>query len=76
MLGAVSWMIDHPERGVLVPDDLPWEDVLKVAGPYLGSMHSDAADWDPLTTRYDPFKGWNGRAWDDADPWQFTNFLV
>jgi homospermidine synthase len=61
---------------VRVPDELPWARVLEVANPYLGPIFSDAADWDPVSTRVDLFDRWNGRAWDREDPWQFTNFLV
>ena len=42
IIAAVTWMIDHPNEGVCVPDDLPWREVLKVATPYLGTMHSAA----------------------------------
>jgi len=78
ILGSVTWMIEHPNEGVCVPDDLPWRDVLKVAGRYLGTLHSGASDWDPLTTRNDLFAGFadDGDRLDSSDPWQFTNFLV
>jgi homospermidine synthase len=78
IIGCVTWMIEHPNEGVCVPDDLPWRDVLKVANRYLGTMHSGAADWDPLTTRNDLFAGFadEGEGLDHADPWQFGNFLV
>ena len=78
IIGCVTWMIEHPNEGVCVPDDLPWRDVLKVANRYLGTMHSGAADWDPLTTRNDLFAGFadEGEGLDHADPWQFSNFLV
>lgn len=76
VLAAVQWMIDHPSQGVRVPDDLPWEDVLKVARPYLGSFWSGAAEWDPLVTRNRLFAGYDGRDFAHDDPWQFTNFLV
>jgi homospermidine synthase len=78
IIGCVTWMIEHPNEGVCVPDDLPWRDVLKVANRYLGTMHSGAANWDPLTTRNDLFAGFadEGEGLDHADPWQFSNFLV
>ncbi len=76
VLGACTWMVRNPDRGVCVPDDLPWREVLAVANPYLGQLHSAPADWDPVRNRQDPFEGWNGRAYDDSDPWQFGNFLV
>jgi homospermidine synthase len=78
IIGCVTWMIEHPNEGVCVPDDLPWRDVLKVANRYLGTMHSGAADWDPLTTRNDLFAGFadEGEGLDHSDLWQFGNFLV
>lgn len=78
ILGAVSWMIEHPNEGLCVPDDLPWEEVLGVARPYLGTLHSGAADWDPVSSRQDLFAKYSDEAdhVDRADPWQFTNFLI
>ncbi|MEY2399991.1 MAG: homospermidine synthase, partial [Ilumatobacteraceae bacterium] len=48
IVAAVSWMIEYPNEGVCVPDELPWRDVLEVATPYLGTMFSGPTDWDPL----------------------------
>jgi homospermidine synthase len=77
IIGAVSWMLEHPNEGVRVPDDLPWDDVLKVAGRYLGTLHSGPADWDPVASRRDLFANFGDEAdhVDPDDPWQFTNFL-
>lgn len=78
IVGAVTWMIDNPKEGVRVPDDLPWEDVLKVATPYLGSMHSGPTDWTPLRDRNDLFPAFGSESdgLDLEDPWQFRNFLA
>jgi len=78
IIGAITWMIDNPTAGLRVPDELPWEPVLKVAKQYLGTFHSEASDWDPLSTRNDLFPSWAGESdgLDHDDPWQFTNFLV
>ena len=78
IIAAVSWMLDHPNEGVRVPDDLPWRDVLKVAGAYLGTMHSAPSEWDPVSSRRDLFADFSDEAdaVDRSDPWQFTNFLV
>ena len=73
---AVAWAMANPNRGYLVPDDMPWRDVLSYAEKYWGGYHSAAADWDPLMHRNDLFKGWNGRVYDESDPWQFSNFLA
>lgn len=75
VLAAAMWMIENPNEGVLVPDQLPWKYVLDIAIPYLGQMRSVQVDWDPLKTRNDLYKGLNQRNY-DSDPWQFSNFLV
>jgi homospermidine synthase len=78
ILAAVSWMLDHPHEGFHVPDDLPWQDVLAVAGKYLGTMHSGPSDWDPVSSRRDLFADFSdeANAVDRDDPWQFSNFLI
>ena len=73
---AVAWAMKNPDQGLLVPDDLPWKEVLAFAEKYWGGFHSEAADWDPLMHRNDLYRNWNGRAYDHADPWQFSNFVV
>ena len=73
---AVAWAMANPNRGYMVPDDMPWREVLNYAEKYWGGYHSAAADWDPLMHRNDLFKGWNGRVYDESDPWQFSNFLA
>ena len=54
------------------------EEVLAVARPYLGTMHSGPSDWDPVGSRSDLFANFSDEAdhVDPGDPWQFTNFLV
>jgi homospermidine synthase len=76
ILGAVDWMLRAPREGVRVPDELPWRDVLAVAGPYVGTTWSGPLDWDPVSTHADWFDAYAGRVLDTADPWQFGNFLI
>lgn len=64
VLAAVCWIIEHPAEGVNIPDQLPHRDILKVAGPYLGTMPSIPIDWTPTGKKA------------DADTWQFANFLT
>ncbi len=72
---CTKWMIDNPGAGLCVPDDLPWDEVLEVAYPYLGEFHSGATDWTPLKNRVDLFAKWDDTEV-DSDPWQFGNFLI
>ncbi len=73
---AVAWAMKNPNAGLLVPDEMPWREVLGYAEKYWGGIHSEAADWDPLMNRRDLFEGWNEKKVDKSDSWQFTNFLV
>ena len=76
VIAAASWIIENPDRGVLVPDDLPHDYVLEIARPYLGENLSIPSDWTPLKHRGNQFPGFNQPALDLLDPWQFKNFLV
>jgi homospermidine synthase len=76
VVAALMWMIENPARGVVVPDDLPYDYVLKVAKPYLGRWVSKPVDWTPLKHYSNAFKGHNNPAVDLHDPWQFKNFLI
>jgi homospermidine synthase len=72
VLGAVVWMIRNPRRGVLLPDQLPHDDILAVARPYLGKVISIPIDWAPVETGQEHDPG-NGKA---DEIWQFSNFLL
>jgi len=82
VLGALFWMIRNPEKGVKLPDDLPHEEVLDIAMPYLGPFISRPVDWSPrLNGQVDSEKK-NGRTNkprdndDDHEDWQFEQFLI
>jgi homospermidine synthase len=76
VVAAAMWMIENPNRGVLVPDDLPHEYVLKISKPYLGRWISKPVDWTPLKHYTNAFQGHNNPQVDWQDPWQFKNFLI
>ncbi len=76
VVAATMWMIENPTRGVVVPDDLPHEYVLKVCKPYLGRWISKPVDWTPLKHYTNAFQGHNNPQVDLDDPWQFKNFLI
>jgi homospermidine synthase len=76
VVAAALWMIENPARGVLVPDDLPHEYILRISKPYLGKWISKPADWTPLKHYTNAFHGHNNPRVDWDDPWQFKNFLI
>ena len=76
VLGALAWMLRHPDRGYCVPDDLDHRQVLEVAGPYLGPCPSLPTGWTPLARRGHPFEQVTGGRPRDEDVWQFATFLT
>jgi homospermidine synthase len=81
VMAATVWMIENPERGVLLPDDLDHERVLEVASRYFGTYVSEAVDWSPLDNRdesalFERFNPPTIRTDDPDEEWQFTTFLV
>ncbi|MHB8970815.1 MAG: saccharopine dehydrogenase C-terminal domain-containing protein [Pirellulaceae bacterium] len=76
VVAAVMWMIENPQRGLCIPEDLPHDYVLDIAKPYLGKFISTPSDWNPLKSYSNAFHGYADVSIDLSDPWQFKNFLV
>jgi homospermidine synthase len=76
ILAAVQWLLANPRRGVRLPDELPYDEILAVAKPYLGPIASQRSDWTPLLRWSDPFAGFGRPQPADEDVWQFSTFLV
>ena len=76
VIGGLVWMIKNPSKGILVPDELPYKEILDVAGAYLGPCPSVQTDWTPLQSRSRLFAKWGTPAIPDADLWQFASFAV
>jgi homospermidine synthase len=72
VLGGVVWAMNHPNAGILDPDEMDFGEVMEVALPYLGDMVGVYSDWTPLQHRNTLFP----EAVDAEDPWQFHNILV
>ncbi|MGI8686569.1 MAG: saccharopine dehydrogenase C-terminal domain-containing protein [Acidimicrobiales bacterium] len=75
VMAATRWLIEHPNEGVRLPDELPHRQILADAMPYLGPFVSQATAWTPLTS-WDPALEPFRRPTDPADTWQFATFLV
>ncbi|MSP84122.1 MAG: homospermidine synthase [Alphaproteobacteria bacterium] len=73
VVAATVWAARNPRAGFREPEDLPHEEILATALPYLGPMVSQPTDWTPRKDRRVLFD----EPWADAgDPWQFGNFLI
>ena len=72
VLGCVDWMIRNPDEGVKLPDELPHDEVMEMASPYLGPFVSQPTDWRPFAGG--PVD--EGSQVDQDALWQFETFLV
>jgi homospermidine synthase len=72
VMAGVVWAIRNPRAGIVEPDDLPFEEILRLCRPYLGNVVGVYSDWSPLAGRGELFE----EDLDRGDPWQFKNFRV
>lgn len=75
IISAIMWMLENPNKGVCLPDDLPHDYVLDIAKPYLGKFVSEASDWTPFTNHQVFFKENPNAYLDKKNLWSFKNFL-
>ncbi len=76
VVSAARWMIENPNKGFNLPDDIPHEDIMKISKPYLGPFISIPVDWAPLKDYDKAFRTLGFKKPKQKDVWQFTTFLV
>jgi homospermidine synthase len=47
LVGAISWMLANPRRGIVEPEALDSEQVMQAATPYLGRISGHLTPWSP-----------------------------
>jgi len=72
VLSGMIWAIEHPNEGVVEPDDMDFRRNLEICMPYLGPVVGVYTDWTPLSDRERLFP----EDLDRTDPWQFRNVRV
>lgn len=72
VLAGMVWAMRNPRRGVIEPDEMPYDELLSLCRPYLGEVVGVYSDWTPLKDRQNFF----AEDIDSVDPWQFCNFRV
>lgn len=75
LVAAIRWAIQNPKRGLCFPEDLPHEELLRHARPYLGRIVSQPQSWTPLMSNGLHFPENPDARPDRDDPWQFRHFL-
>lgn len=76
VVAAALWMIQNPQEGFLMPDDIDHEFILKFAVPYIIPFVSIPVDWTPLQNLNTKYLKFGAKAPRPEDVWQFTTFLV
>jgi homospermidine synthase len=76
VLSGLIFIVNHPLKGILVPDELPHDEILDIAAPYLGHCPSVQSNWTPLESRSRLFSKWGAPPVDESDLWQFASFAV
>jgi len=72
VLSGMVWAIEHPDRGIVEPDEIDFRRNLEICRPYLGRLVGAYTDWTPLTGRGGLFP----EDLDRDDAWQFRNVRV
>lgn len=72
VLAGMVWAMEHPNRGIIEPDEMDYQYILDISSPYLGKVVGHYTDWTPLKERERLFP----EAIDRTDPWQFVNMRV
>jgi len=81
LVAAMHWMIENPRNGVCVPDDLPYDQVLKTSLPFLGAFLSIPVNWTPIKAAdREAAAEYRAnvlpKATDKDAHWQFSSFLI
>lgn len=72
VLSGIIWAMKNPRRGITEPDEMPFDEIIRIAKPYLGKMVGEYDEWTPLCGRNLLFQ----EDIDETDPWQFKNFRI
>lgn len=51
VLARILWAIDNPDRRIMEPDQLPYQEILSITDPYMGQLVGEFTAWTPLEGR-------------------------
>lgn len=76
VVAAARWMIQNPNRGFNLPDDIDHRAILDLSIPYIRPFVSKPVDWTPLKHLNTKFTKFDIPKPSEEDVWQFTTFLM
>ncbi|WP_434604268.1 saccharopine dehydrogenase NADP-binding domain-containing protein [Pseudomonas sp. R1-7] len=68
VLSGIVWAVEHPDCGIVEPEQMDHERVLEIARPHLGTLVGQRTDWTPSGANPEP------SAEGPAEDWQFGHF--
>jgi homospermidine synthase len=54
VLAGLCWVLRHPSCGIVEPEQLDHDEILRDAGPYLGRVFGETSHWHPHPSRHVP----------------------
>ena len=48
---ATCWTLQNPNEGVVEPEGIPFEYIMDIIRPYMGSLSGEFTDWTPVQRR-------------------------
>jgi homospermidine synthase len=76
VIAAVRYMVNHPNEGFCLPDDIDEREILEIAKPYLGRVVSEPTEWNPLRSLDMSYSAYGRSRPAEADMWQFGTFSL
>ncbi len=73
VLAAMLWAARNPAEGYCEPESLPYDEVLKVATPFLGEIQNVRTDWRPWQPDQHLYANEHEAS---PDPWQLKTYLT
>jgi homospermidine synthase len=75
VVAAAAWMINNPNKGFCLPDDIDEREVLRLSSDYLGQIVSEQVAWNPLRDLDTSYTAYGASLPSEKDMWQFGTFL-
>ena len=75
VVAGVCWLLENPKMGVIRPEDLDTDFVLKIAKSYLGTFISKEFEWSPDKNYVNSYGERKDNELDKKNVWGFQNFI-
>ena len=74
LVSGICWMLENPDKGVVRPEEIDTDFILKIAMPYLGTFISKEFEWSPKKNFVNSYIERDDCEIDEKNLWGFQNF--